>query len=96
MNEVYILMITKETTDQHPEAQAFAYGDMDSALNAYSVAVDEARTESEDYEFAHEDSEIVTDTYRYFRIEDLNSNDAITIVLQAQELIGGECYIDTL
>lgn len=90
MNEVYILIITKEITDMRPEVRVAVYRNMESALNAYSVSVDEARAEAEDYELPHEDSEIATDTYRYFRIEDLYSNDAITIEIQARDIIGEE------
>lgn len=90
MNEVYILIITKEIQDMRPEVQVAAYGDIESALSAYSVAVDEAREEAENYELPHEDSEIATDTYRYFRIEDLYSNDAVTVEVYTREIIGGE------
>ena len=90
MNEVYILTILKEVTDMRPEVQTAVYRDMSSALMGYNVSVDEARAEAEDYEFPHEESEICTDSYRYFRIEDLHSNDAITIEVQTKEVIGEE------
>ena len=90
MNEVYILIITKEIQDSRPEVQVSAYRNMESALTAYGVSVDEARAEAEEYEMPHEDSEIATDTYRYFRIEDLYSNDAIAIEIQTKEIIGEE------
>lgn len=90
MNEVYILIITKEIQDARPEVRVAAYRNMDNALSAYGIAVDEARAESEDYEFPHEDSEIATETYRYFRIEDLYSNDAITVEVYARDIIGEE------
>lgn len=93
MNEVYILIITKEITDIRPEVQIAAYRNIESVLSAYSVAVDEARAEIDEsagYGLSHEDSEIATDTYRYFRIEDLYSNDAITIEVQTKEIIGEE------
>lgn len=90
MNEVYILFRTQEIPDERPEVHISVYGNMQSALNAYSVAVDEAREDAEDYEFPHEDTEIATDTYRYFRIEDLYSKDAITIGVEVREIIGEE------
>lgn len=88
MNEVYILTIIKELSEEHPEWQVSVFHNMESALKAYEIAVDVARTEAEDYEFAHEDSEIATDTYRYFRIVDLHSVEAITIEVQTKEIIG--------
>lgn len=88
MNEVYILSIIKTLTDSRPEIQVSAYRDMFSAGMAYRVAVDEAREEAENYDFAHEDSEIVTETYKCFHIEDLYSNDSITIEIQQREIIG--------
>lgn len=90
MNEVYILTIVKEIEDAHPEVRVEAYGNMETALNAYSVAVDYAREEAFDYEFPHEDSEIATETYRFFRIKDLHSIDAITITVESKEIIGEE------
>lgn len=91
MNNAYILIITKEITDMRPEVQVSVYRNMESALSAYGVAVDEARAEAEErFEFPHEDSEISTDSYRYFRIEDLNDNEAITIEVQTKEIIGEE------
>lgn len=90
MNEVYILSIIKEASEAHPEVQISVYRNIESALKGYSVAVDDARAEAEDYEFPHEDSELATDTYRYFRIEDLHSVDAITIEVQTKDIIGEE------
>lgn len=87
MNQVHILTIAREFEDSCPETQITVYGDMECALNAYSLSVDEARVEAEDYEFAHEDSEICTDSYRYFRIEDLHSCDRITIEVETKEVI---------
>ena len=90
MNEVCILIIMKEAEYKRPEVSVSAYRSMDDALRAYNVAVDEARAEAEDYEFAHEDIEISTDTYRYFRIEDLHRNDVITIEIETMDIIGEE------
>ena len=90
MNEVYILIITKEMTDIRAEVQVSVYQDMECASKAYSVAVDEARAEAEEYSFPHEDSELYTDSYRYFRIEDLHGCDSITIEVHEKEIIGDD------
>ena len=88
MNEVYIVTVIKEMQDEYPEAQHSAYLHIDDALRAYSALVDEARAESEDYELVNELDEICTETYRYYRIEDLYRADAITITVEAVEVIG--------
>lgn len=90
MSEVYILIITKEIPERFPEIRATAYGNWDTALRAYHVAVDEARTDAEDYEFPHEDSEIATASYRCYRIEERYGLDTITVTLETSEVIGEE------
>jgi hypothetical protein len=92
MNEVYILTIIKELPEEHPEWQVSVFCNMESALRAYSISVDQARTEAEDYEFAHEDSELATDTYRYFRIYDLHGVETITIEVTSKEIIGEDSF----
>lgn len=90
MNEVYILTITTEMSYEHPVVQVFVYRDMESALRAYSVEVDKAREEAEDYESPHEEKEIATESFRCFRILDCDCNDAITVEVQAKEIIGDD------
>lgn len=91
MNEVYILTIVKEIEHDHPEIQTSVHSNMESALRAYDIAVDEARGESlEHYGMPHEDNEIATDSYRYFRIEDMLGVEVITIEVQTKEIIGGD------
>lgn len=93
MNEVHILIITntKETTEDRPEVTVSVYRDMERAITAYNFAVEEARSEAEErYEWAHEDSEICTDSYRYFRIEEMYNYESITIEIQTKEIIGDD------
>lgn len=89
MKEVYILTVINESESEgticSPEISVF--GNLDAALKAFDVAVNEARAEAEDFEFPHEDSEVSTFAYRYFRIEDLQGENCITIEVQARELI---------
>lgn len=88
MNEVYILIISKEKEHEHPEIEVSAYRNMDSALKAYSVSVDEARIESEEFGLCYEDKEIATESYRYFRIASCLGAESITIEVQTKEIIG--------
>lgn len=90
MNEVYILTIITEEDEQHPEVRISAYQTMERALQAYGYEVDKAREEAENYAFSHEDSEIATDTYRFYRVEDLHSCNCITIELEPKEIIGDD------
>lgn len=89
MNEVCILNIIKERTDVYAEVESSVYQNMDSALRAYNVAVDDARTEAKDWYSPYED-EFATDSYRQFRILESNGGNALTIEVQTKEIIGEE------
>ncbi len=90
MNEVYTLTVTKEVTEEHPEVQVLVYQNMEGALKAYSVAVDQAREEAENYASAREEHEIVTDSYRWFQIVDTDGCESITIEVETKEIIGDD------
>lgn len=90
MNEVYILIIVNEVPEDNPEVLVSAYQDMERALKAYSVSVDEARAEAEEYGCSNECKEICTESYRWYRIEDMLGSNAITIILEAKEIIESE------
>lgn len=91
MKEVYILNIVKESENECANSQVSVYSTMESALNAYSVAVDEARDEAyENYYATREEQEIATDTYRFFRIYDDTDYESITIEVLTKEIIGDD------
>lgn len=90
MKEVYILTVVKEIEEERPEVSVWVYGSMTAALNAYKSSVDEARADSEEYERPCENREIATENRRYFRIEDLQYKNSISISVEPREIIGEE------
>jgi hypothetical protein len=90
MNEVYVLTNITETAEAYPELEVYVYSDIVSALTGYGVLIDKARGTAEDFEHAEEEDEVATDNYRWWQIKDSYGCGAITIELQAKEIIEGE------
>lgn len=91
MNEVYILTVIEESTDEYAEVRNTLYRHIESALGAYNAAVDEARDHADEhYGEVRECDEISTDTYRFFRIFDNADYDSITIEMRSIEIIGDD------
>ena len=91
MDEVYIITIVKETPEDYAEVRSAVYRDFDCAVKAYNFWVDEARNEADEkYCNISEDKEIATDSYRYYRIEDIVNYESITITVETKEIIETE------
>ena len=95
MNEVYVLTVIKENTEESQFEGVFVntsvYREFEGALNAYRIMVDSARDEAESFfEQPREAKEVATDSCRYWGIIDDYGEGRIEITVETKEVIETE------
>ena len=86
--KIYTLTITKEEMAELANVETTLYANADDAIEAYNQAFDDAKYDSQFYEYPDDEHEIATDTpYRWWRVYDNGgSYSSVTIELDTKEV----------